>query len=193
MLNVGPPRAKDEHNGMIGRLLIGLVKGLVVGGLLGFLLAKVGMAAPIAVVAYLAAALTGVLVGLIAGKPIWAKDAKIEAGMKAGVGALLSVGLMFAIRRWITMPLPFSIGPLGEVAPGQVGALGMLAIPSLAMMAAVLAGFYEADNTPAPVGESKDAPASSESAAAAKRIATAGDEADEEALEDEPQQKRAKK
>src|SRR6478609_3692395 len=97
---------------MLGRLLIGIVKGLLVGGLVGFALAKLGFAAPMAVIAYLAAAVTGVLIGLIAGKPIWAKDAKIEAGMKAFVGALLGAGLMYAVRRWLTMPLPFVLGPL---------------------------------------------------------------------------------
>ncbi len=71
---------------MLGRLLIGIVKGLMVGSLLGFGLVKLGAAMPIAVVAYLAAAVTGVLIGLVAGKPIWAKDAKIEAGTKAFVG-----------------------------------------------------------------------------------------------------------
>ena len=74
---------------MLGRLLVGIVKGIVLGGLLGFGLLKLGQAVPIAIVAYLAAAVTGILIGLIAGKPIWAPDAKIEAGMKAGVGALL--------------------------------------------------------------------------------------------------------
>src|SRR4051812_18701263 len=99
---------------MLGRLLIGIVKGLLLGGLIGFGLAKLGLAAPGAIIAYLAAAATGVLVGLIAGKPIWAKDAKIEAGMKAFVGALLGAGLMYAARRWLTMPVPFVLGPLSS-------------------------------------------------------------------------------
>ena len=77
---------------MLGRQLIGIVKGLIVGALVGFGLVKLGFPAPIAVVAYLAAAFAGVLIGLVAGKPIWAKDAKIEAGMKAFVGALLAAG-----------------------------------------------------------------------------------------------------
>ena len=65
--------------------------------------------------AYLGAALTGVLIGLVAGKPIWAKDAKIEAGMKAFVGALLATGLMYAARRFLTMPFPVAAAhrPLG--------------------------------------------------------------------------------
>lgn len=184
---------------MLGRLLIGIVKGLLVGGLLGFGLAKLGIAAPGAVIAYLAAAMAGVLVGLIAGKPIWAKDAKIEAGMKAFVGALLGAGLMYAARRWLTMPLPVVLGPLsaandslGELAT-STGTVGGMAITSLAAIAGVLGGFYEADNDPAegehaPEGSAKRAPASN------KRIAAddAGDEADE-ADDAEADPKRSKK
>ncbi len=184
---------------MLGRLLIGIVKGLLVGGLVGFALAKLGFAAPGAIIAYLAAAMTGVLVGLVAGKPIWAKDAKIEAGMKAFFGALLGVGLMYAARRWLTMPLPVALGPLaaantslGEAAT-STGTIGGLAITSLASIAGLLGGFYEADNDPsegqqAAVGGTKRAPASN------KRIAAeeAGEEADEE-LDAEADPKRSKK
>lgn len=142
---------------MIGRLLVGLVKGLVVGGLLGFALAKLGFVAPGAVIAYLAAAAAGALVGLVAGKPIWAKDAKIEAGMKAVVGMLLGAGLMFAIRKWLGFPLPMSLGALSQPSASLMesaanGTLGGLAVTSLALVAAVLGGFYEIDNTPEDAG-----------------------------------------
>ncbi len=184
---------------MLGRLLIGIVKGLLVGGLIGFGLAKLGLAAPMAIVAYLAAAVTGVLIGLVAGKPIWAKDAKIEAGMKAFVGALLGAGLMYAARRWLTMPLPIALGPLsaantslGEAAT-STGTVGGMAITSLAAIAALLGGFYEVDNDPSEGGSAtesggKRAPASN------KRIAAddASDEADEE-LDAEADPKRSKK
>jgi hypothetical protein len=138
---------------MIGRLLVGLVKGLVVGGLLGFAVAKLGFVAPGAVIAYLAAAAAGALVGLVAGKPIWAKEAKIEAGMKAVVGALLGAGLMFAIRKWLGFPLPTDLGALSApnlslLESGARGTIGGLAVTSLALVAAVLGGFYEVDNTP---------------------------------------------
>ena len=177
---------------MLVRLLIGIVKGLVVGGLLGLGIAQLGFVAPGAVIAYLGAAVAGILIGLVAGKPIWAKDAKIEAGMKAFVGALLGAGLMYAVRRWLAVPLPLAIGPLGEVGPGAVGTLGGLAITSLALVAAVLGGFYEADNTPSEgVATEKDG---KEAAPKAKRIASAGeDDASEEEIEAEPEQKRQRK
>lgn len=182
---------------MLGRLLIGLVKGLLVGGLLGLGLAKLGFAAPIAVVAYLGAALAGVLTGLIAGKPIWAKDAKIEAGMKAFVGALLATGLMYAARRFLTMPFPISLGALGGAnaslgeAASSTGTLGGLAMTSLASVAGLLGAFYEVDNDPS---EAEAAPpGSAKKAEGKKRIAA--EELDEEAeeLDEEPEKKRSKK
>jgi hypothetical protein len=181
---------------MLGRLLLGIVKGILVGGLVGFGLAKLGFVAPGAIIAYLAAAATGVLIGLVAGKPIWAKDAKIEAGMKAFVGALLGAGLMFAARKWLTFPLPVSLGPLSEAneSLGETvrnGTVGGLALTSLAAVAAVLGGFYEADNTPGEgEGKSDDAAKASNGA---KRIATQPDEEEEEEEEAADNKKRAKK
>jgi len=174
---------------MLGRLLIGLVKGLLIGALLGFGLAKLGLGAPIGLIAYPAAALCGVLVGLVAGKPIWAKDAKIEAGMKAFVGAILGAGLMFAARKWLTMEVALPLQGLVE-AKAASGALGMLAITSLAMITAVLGGFYEADNDPS----ESDGGASTGKRVAADgpRVgASAGEELGDEELEAEP--KKAKK
>ena len=176
---------------MLGRLLIGIVKGLMVGALLGLGLVKLGDALPGAIVAYLAAALTGVLIGLVAGKPIWAKDAKIEAGTKAFVGALLGVGLMAAARTWLMhVPLPFA---LGSLAP-EDATLGGFAMSSLAGIAGLLGGFYEADNDSS--GEEAaqaDKPAGK--AGKQQRIAASqgtGEE-EEELLESEPDKKRSKK
>lgn len=173
---------------MLGRLLIGIAKGLIVGFSLGFGLFKVGMAVPIPILAYVAAAVTGVVVGLIAGKPIWAKDAKVEAGTKAVIGALLAAGLMAAARTWLMIPIPI---PLGTLAP-EGATIGGFAITALAAIGALLGGFYEADNNPA---EATPAPGARVAAKAApKRIAAqraAGDEADE--LDAETDKKRSRK
>lgn len=179
---------------MLGRLIVGILKGLVVGSLIGFGLLKLGMAFPGAVVAYLAAALTGVLVGLVAGKPIWAKDARIEAGMKAGVGALLGLGLMFAARKWLTMPVPAGLlSVTGASAQAEAGTatLGAFAMTSLAAIAAVLGGFYDADNTPEP---EKAAGKDEKTPAAKARIAQPpADEDLEDELADEAEKKKEKK
>ena len=179
---------------MLGRLLLGMLKGLVVGGVIGLGVAKLGFAAPGALVAYLAAALTGVVIGLVAGKPIWAKDAKIEAGMKAAVGALLGAGLMYVARRWLTVPIPISLGDLGgaNLALGEVegarGTLGGLAVTSLAVIAMVLGGFYEADNDPS---EGPREPAEKkQKAGESKRIAASHEPLDDDATDEaEPPEK----
>lgn len=178
---------------MLGRLLIGIVKGLVIGGLLGFGLVKLGMALPGAVIAYLAAAVTGVVIGLVAGKPIWAKDAKIEAGAKAVVGALLGIGLMAAARQWLTMPLPISLDAL--VPAGTTLTIGGFAMTSLAAIAALLGGFYDADNDESSEDAQKPAGAKAAGAQSAgpKRIAQASEEDDEDELVDGGDKKRAKK
>src|SRR5580658_7988684 len=132
---------------MLRRLLVGLVLGLVVGGLVaagfvqGLHVLTFGDGTGGALFAYATAAVTGVLTGLVAGKPIWASGAKIEAGLKAFFGALIAAGLMFALRRWLTSPV--DLGFLG----GGEGAIGELPAASLPLVAAVLGGFFELDNT----------------------------------------------
>jgi hypothetical protein len=129
------------------RLLLGLLKGLILGALAGFALAKLGFAMPPALVAYGAAAVVGVLVACLAGKPIWAKGARIEVGMKALVGALLAPALLFAARRWVTFELPFDLGGMLGLESAKA-AIGTWAVTSYAMVAAVLAAFFDADNDP---------------------------------------------
>ena len=182
---------------MLVRLVVGLVKGLVVGGLLGFALAKAGFVAPGAIIAYLAAAAAGALVGLVAGKPIWAPEAKIEAGMKAVVGALLGAGLMFVARKWLGFLLPVSLGDLAaaNATLGETnvrGSFGGLAITSLAFVAAVLGGFYEVDNTPEAAEKAEGGPRVADGKTKARIGAAPADEADED-LDDVVDPKQAKK
>lgn len=185
---------------MILRLLFGLVKGVIVGGLVGFIFAKIGIVAPGALWAFLGAAISGAAVGLVAGKPIWAPGAKIEAGMKALVGALLGAGLMWAVRKWLgAIPVPFNLGTLaapnaslGELSAN--GTIGGLSLTSFAAVAAVLGGFYEADNTPGGSDDDAKADASSGAKEASKpRIAAGKIEADEFEEEDAVDQRKAKR
>src|SRR5450631_3966690 len=133
---------------MFRRLFVGLVLGLVVGGLVaaglvqGLHVLQFPDGTGGALFAYLAAAVTGVLTGLVAGKPIWAAGARIEAGLKAFFGALIAAGLMFALRQWAGhAPLPVT-----EFTPDGI-AMGLLPFTSLPVVAAVLGGFFELDNT----------------------------------------------
>lgn len=130
--------------------MMGLVKGLVLGALVGYGLAAAGMGAPGALIAYPVAVVVGVLTALVAGKPIWAKDARIEVGTKAVAAAIFAPGLMWLARSFATIPIPFDLGVLPglESLAGQSLTLGAFAVTSVAMVAAVLAGFFDADNSP---------------------------------------------
>ena len=127
------------------RLVVGLVIGLLIGGGLGFGLAQLSTSFMAGAFGYLLAAGAGVLTGLVAGKPIWAKGAQIEAGLKAFVGALLGAGLLFGLR-FVPLSLPGLAG-----VPGAE--LGKHAVASLAAVAMLLGIFYEVDNTDSPEPE----------------------------------------
>lgn len=124
---------------MLKRLIVGLLIGVVLGGLLGYGLFQVLPTAMAGALGYAFAAATGVLVGLVAGKPIWARGAAVEAGLKAFVGALLGMGILFGIR-FIGVQVP-------QIAEIPAAELGRHAITSLASIALVLSVFYELDNT----------------------------------------------
>ena len=166
---------------MLKRLIVGLILGTVIGAVVAAVLVQgLGMALfSNAAFAYLAAAATGVITGLVAGKPIWSADGKIEAGLKAFFGVLLALGGMFALRTWANIHLDLSMLKAGE------GALGSLPAASLPILAAVLAGFYEIDNSPSPDGEKKDdasGSGASKKGSGNKKVRVAGDD---EAAEDE--------
>jgi hypothetical protein len=129
---------------MLKRLIVGLILGTVIGAVVAAVLVQ-GLGMTLftnGVFAYLAAAATGVVTGLVAGKPIWSADGKIEAGLKAFFGILLALGGMFALRTWAKIDLDLSMLKAGA------GSIGDLPAASLPIIAAVLAGFYEIDNSP---------------------------------------------
>lgn len=131
---------------MLSRFGIGLIKGALLGAIVtSALLFGVGWASLPVWLAYVLAAVSGALVGLIAGKPIWQKDAKIEAGLKAVAGLLLGLLAMLALRKWVN--LPPDLLPKGQSAVGQVS------VASLPIITTVLSMLFELDNTPAPEGE----------------------------------------
>jgi hypothetical protein len=134
---------------MLKRLIVGLFLGTVIGaalaaalvqglGVVSFADSSLGAAG-----AYLAAALTGVVTGLIAGKPIWSADGKIEAGLKAFFGALIALGGMFVLRQWVHVPVDLSALKASN-GPTELGQLPAVSLP---IIAAVLAGFFELDNS----------------------------------------------
>jgi hypothetical protein len=148
---------------MLRRFGSGLFKGLLVGGLLAAALVfGAGLAGVPAWAAYLLIVVTGALTGLIAGKPIWQKEARIEAGLKAGAGALLALGGLFAARQWL--PLMPGLSAHG-LAPLDVHQVSLAYFP---VVSTVLALFFDLDNTPTPEAEAGAAPKAGEAAAAGR-------------------------
>ena len=151
------------------RLLVGLLKGLVIGALAGYGLAAAGFAMPGAIVAYGAAAALGVILACLAGKPIWAKGARIEVGAKALTGAVIAPLLLLAARRWLNFELPFDLpGLLGITVGSAKATIGAFSVTAYAAVAAVLAGFFDADNDPGAAQSDKEAAGKT----GPKRIAT---------------------
>ena len=123
------------------RLVWSVVVAGLVGGAVAALAVKVlGIVTLGAVAAYPLAVLVGVLVGLLAGKPIWAKGARVEAGIKAAFGALVAAGLMYALRTWVGFDLDLSSAGLGQ---GAAGMLPDIAFPAIALVLSLL---FEVDN-----------------------------------------------
>ena len=135
---------------MLRRLLLGLLEGLAIGLALSLGSARwLGLAAANSAEALLLGAAAGLLVGLIAGRPVWAREAKTEALLKAVVGAVGGAGLSLAAGHWLTTPLDLSAYRLG------VGPLGMLSTVTLPLVATVLALFFELDDSPSTRGKAR--------------------------------------
>lgn len=166
---------------MVKRLIVGLFLGAMVGAALAAALVK-GLGVLSfdawslgAVGAYLSAGVAGVLTGLIAGKPIWSADGKVEAGLKAFFGALLAVGGMFALRQWVH----FTVDLSSLQASAGAAEIGQLPAVSLPLLAALLGGFFELDNTGSPPPKDKDEAAASGRAAGNKVRVVRQDASDE--------------
>lgn len=175
---------------MLKRLFVGLFLGAVVGAVLaaalvqGLGVTSFDASALGAAGAYLAAAVTGVLVGLVAGKPIWSADGKIEAGLKAFFGALLALGGMFVLRQWVHVS--FDLSALkASTGAAEIGQLPALSLP---LLAAILGGFFELDNTGAAGEEKKEEGegAGAQQAGSKVRVVEAAPEATEEDEEAPP-------
>jgi len=184
---------------MVKRLFVGLFLGGIIGaiiaavlvqglGVMSFADSTLGAAG-----AYLAAAVTGVLTGLVAGKPIWSADGKIEAGLKAFFGALIALGGMFVLRQWVHINVDLHALKASN-GPAEIGQLPALSLP---IIAAVLAGFFELDNSGDKDAKKEDGQGDAK-AGNDKKVRVSGDSesgADGEEEEEEPAaaQQQAKK
>ena len=128
---------------MVRRLVLGLLKGLALGGAVAAaLVAGLGVTRVETWLAFVCATMTGLLAGLVTGKPLWAQNAKVEAGLKGFFGALLAAGGLFALRTWFNPGLDLTAFNAGE------GPLAELPAAYLPLLAGVLGALFEVDNTP---------------------------------------------
>jgi hypothetical protein len=168
---------------MLKRLLVGLVLGLVMGSLVATVaIMGLHMTVLSSIFAYLFAAVTGIVTGLVAGKPIWAAGGQIEAGLKAGFGALLSVGMMYALRHWVHINVDLGDAVSAYVGSGQMNQHAAFSLP---IIGGVLGAFYSADNTPSSGDADAGKSTKGQSAAAGGKKAPAGQKTRVAAAEDD--------
>jgi hypothetical protein len=125
---------------MLKRLVFSVIEGTLIGGLATALLLELGLEWNHVGVVYGAAALTGAMTGLLAGKPFWAKSAKLESILKASVGTFLAVTSMYGVRKW----LPWVSLDLGTILGS--GSIGSLPAASLPIIATAIAFLFEIDD-----------------------------------------------
>lgn len=126
---------------MFRRLFLGLFEGVSIGAGLAAASARLGLGAPGSVLLALLAGVAGFLVGLVAGRPIWARNAKTEALLKGGAGALVGAVGSVALGHWLTLPVNLAAYTLGA---GPAGSLAAVVLPAVAC---TLGLFFELDDT----------------------------------------------
>jgi len=125
----------------MARLIWGILFGVIVGGAFAAVAIKgLGVTVLGSLLAYAMSCGIGLLMGLFAGKPIWRQGAGIEAGLKSVFGVAASLGMMFALRRWLPYQLDLSFLGLGQ---GAISELAVTAFPSIAVVLGLL---FEVDN-----------------------------------------------
>lgn len=152
---------------MLRRLVMALSEGLVIGLTLAVAAERAfGLGANGGVTACVLGAATGFVVGLVAGRPVWARDGKTEALLKAGAGALGGAGLAFAAAHWLKETVDLRAFHLGAGPAGQLPAL------VLPLIATALALFFELDHDGAARPTTRIAATSREQRSVSSRVRT---------------------
>ncbi len=128
---------------MLKRFGLGLGEGLVIGAVIAVLVARIGPAVNAALGIYLGAVVVGAVTGLVAGRPIWAKAARLEGLLKSLVGAFVASVALFGLRKWVG-GLHVDLGAFGA---GPIGAVPVAALP---LLGAALGLVFEIDDAVGP-------------------------------------------
>jgi hypothetical protein len=114
---------------MVRKIVLGLFEGASLGALVFFALFGLHVVWS-ALVTYAAAGVVGALVGAVAGKPIWGREAKLEALLKSLAGAFIAAVAMYGARKWLSgfdvnlQSLGLGAGPIGEVPSAALPLIG---------------------------------------------------------------------
>lgn len=120
---------------MLKRLVSALLAGALPGAAAAFALSELGGAGSSFAV-YAAAAMVGVLTGLFAGRPIWAKSAKVEGLLKSVAGLFISVTVLFGVRKWLP-GVTLDLGAFGA-GSGPIGNLPWVVLPAIGVALALV-------------------------------------------------------
>ena len=114
---------------MVKKVVLGLVEGALLGGVVAVALSRLHAGwGPL--VAYAATAFVGALVGAVAGKPIWARAAKLEGLLKSLAGAFIAATALYGARKWLNgvhvdfEALGGGAGPIGQVPSAALPIIG---------------------------------------------------------------------
>jgi len=125
---------------MVRKILLGVVEGAVLGVLIAVTIGRLHLGWG-SLVAYAAVATLGAVLGAVTGRPIWAHDAKLEAGLKSGAGALIGATAMYGARKWLS-GVHVDLVAVG----GSAGSIGDVPLALLPAIGAALGFVFEADN-----------------------------------------------
>ncbi|MSP23987.1 MAG: hypothetical protein EXR75_02255 [Myxococcales bacterium] len=140
---------------MLARFAVGVVKGLLLGAGVGHALALLGYAIAPGFAAYLAVLLLALVVAAVAGKKFWEPAARVQVGLKAVIGLALAPVLYWLARTIFASSIPFELASCMGMPACCAGAPLLRAEcqspMAFAIVGALLAGFFEADDRPDPV------------------------------------------
>ena len=124
---------------MFKRLIVGVGKGSAVAAIVVAALRALSANWSSVAVVYSASVVAGLLTGLVAGRPVWRRGSKLEASVKAVVGAFIATTTLFGIRKWLPH-VEVDLGAFGR------GPLGEVPAASLPIVASALALVFEIDH-----------------------------------------------
>ena len=134
-------------------------------------------------VVYAAVAVVGAMVGAVAGRPIWAREAKLEALLKSLAGGFVAMTAMYGARKWLG-GTHVNLEALG----GTSGSIGNVPAAALPIIGALLGFVFQVDDA---FGGETEAPRRRVESPSPRGAEKSTDEAADDAAE--PSERRAER